>query len=87
LNHTSGRSETHPSNQPFRIADPSHQVFLREYITGTDGLLHSTGRLLDGHRPDGSAGGMATEMVLLARLVREHGYGCLLCNKCSLVIR
>ena len=31
---------------------PSHQVFLRDYITGADGLLHSTGRLLtgaDGH--------------------------------------
>ena len=31
---------------------PSHQVFLRDYVTGADGLLHATGRLLtgaDGH--------------------------------------
>ena len=31
---------------------PSHQVFLRDYITGADGKLHSTGELLtgaDGH--------------------------------------
>ncbi len=31
---------------------PSHQVFLRDYITGADGELHSTGKLLtgaDGH--------------------------------------
>ena len=31
---------------------PSHQVFLRDYMTGADGHLHSTGRLLtgaDGH--------------------------------------
>jgi hypothetical protein len=25
---------------------PSHQVFLREYVTGSDGQIHSTGRLL-----------------------------------------
>jgi len=46
---------------------PSHQVFLREYATGSDGKLHATGKLLQ-HAvgPDGVAGtaddntGMAT---------------------------
>ncbi len=27
---------------------PSHQAFLRDYITGADGLLHSTGQMLSG---------------------------------------
>ena len=27
-------------------SDPSHQVFLREYMIGADGQLHSTGKLL-----------------------------------------
>ena len=31
-------------------SDPSHQVFLREYMIGADGKLHSTGALL-GHHP------------------------------------
>ena len=31
-------------------SDPSHQVFLREYMIGADGQLHSTGTLL-GHQP------------------------------------
>ncbi len=34
---------------------PSHQVFLREYIMGVDGKLHSTGKLLTS-----ATGGMAT---------------------------
>ncbi len=29
-------------NQTY-TSHPSHQVFLREYITGTDGRIHSTG--------------------------------------------
>ena len=33
---------------------PSHQVFLREYVTGADGKLHSTGRLLSSTAADGS---------------------------------
>ena len=30
-------------------SDPSHQVFLREYIRGVDGQIHSTGALLGHH--------------------------------------
>ena len=30
-------------------SDPSHQVFLREYMIGADGKLHSTGALLGHH--------------------------------------
>jgi VCBS repeat-containing protein len=33
---------------------PSHQVFLREYQIGSDGLLHSTGHMLDHVSADGS---------------------------------
>src|SRR5262245_31085426 len=33
---------------------PSHQVFLREYITGADGAIHSTGRMLTHVNADGS---------------------------------
>ena len=40
-------------------SDPSHQVFLREYMIGADGKLHSTGALLGRHAP--------------ARTDREHG--------------
>ena len=32
-------------NQTY-TSHPSHQVFLREYMTGADGKLHSTGKLL-----------------------------------------
>ena len=39
---------------------PSHQVFLRDYAIGSDGRLHATGKLLEGHHADGSLGGMAT---------------------------
>jgi Ca2+-binding RTX toxin-like protein len=46
---------------------PSHQVFLREYVTGADGFLHTTGKLLQhAQGPDGILGnaddntGMAT---------------------------
>ena len=39
-------------------SDPSHQVFLREYMIGADGKLHATGALLGHHRAgaDGIAG-------------------------------
>ena len=39
-------------------SDPSHQVFLREYMIGADGKLHSTGALLGHHAPgaDGIVG-------------------------------
>ena len=36
-------------------SDPSHQVFLREYMIGADGRLHTTGNLL-GHRTAGKDG-------------------------------
>ncbi len=42
-------------NQTY-TSHPSHQVFLREYVTGADGNIHSTGRLLEGTRSDGSRG-------------------------------
>ena len=35
-------------------SDPSHQAFLREYLTGVDGRLHTTGRMLSHTNPDGS---------------------------------
>jgi Ca2+-binding RTX toxin-like protein len=38
---------------------PSHQVFLREYTLGSDGLLHSTGRLLN-HIAAGADGTIGT---------------------------
>ena len=54
------QSQTYTSN-------PAHQAFLREYITGIDGKLHSTGKLLQhAAGPDNIAGnaddntGMAT---------------------------
>ena len=40
-------------------SDPSHQVFLREYMIGADGKLHSTGALLGHVKADGKDG-MAT---------------------------
>jgi VCBS repeat-containing protein len=53
-------------NQTY-TSSPSHQVFLREYITGADGNIHSTGKLLQSALgPDKLAGtgddntGMAT---------------------------
>lgn len=56
---------------------PSHQVFLREYVTGSDGNIHSTGRLLT-HAAgrDGIAGnaddnsGMATWADLKANALK-----------------
>ena len=36
-------------------SDPSHQVFLREYMIAADGKLHATGALL-GHQPANPAG-------------------------------
>jgi Ca2+-binding RTX toxin-like protein len=33
---------------------PSHQVFLREYVMGSDGLLHATGKMLTSTAADGS---------------------------------
>src|SRR5215831_11649060 len=35
-------------------SDPSHQAFLREYITGADHKLHATGQMLSHTNPDGS---------------------------------
>jgi Ca2+-binding RTX toxin-like protein len=51
-------------NQTY-TSHPSHQVFLRDYIVGSDGLLHSSGKLLMGSGADGVIGtgddhGMAT---------------------------
>ncbi|AWN42710.1 peroxidase family protein [Methylobacterium durans] len=46
-------------NQTY-TSHPSHQVFLREYIIGSDGKIHSTGRLLEHHRSDGTIGGEPT---------------------------
>jgi len=53
-------------NQTY-TSHPSHQVFLREYMVGSDGQLHSSGKLLQhAQGPDGIAGtaddntGMAT---------------------------
>src|SRR4029453_17123199 len=53
-------------NQTY-TSHPSHQVFLREYMIGSDGQLHSSGKLLQhAEGPDGIAGtaddntGMAT---------------------------
>src|SRR5689334_4502262 len=53
-------------NQTY-TSHPSHQVFLREYMTGSDGQLHSSGKLLQhAQGPDGVANtaddntGMAT---------------------------
>ena len=53
-------------NQTY-TSHPSHQVFLREYMVGSDGELHSSGKLLQhAQGPDGIAGtaddntGMAT---------------------------
>jgi hypothetical protein len=40
-------------------SDPSHQVFLREYMIGSDGKLHSTGALL-GHHGAGADGILGT---------------------------
>ena len=40
-------------------SDPSHQVFLREYMIGADGKLHSTGALL-GHHAAGADGDPGT---------------------------
>jgi VCBS repeat-containing protein len=45
------QSQTYASN-------PSHQAFLREYVTGSDGKLHSTGKMLTHTEPgqDGMLG-------------------------------
>ncbi len=40
-------------------SDPSHQVFLRDYMTGADGKLHSSGALLGQAKANGTDG-MAT---------------------------
>ncbi|HEV7582296.1 MAG TPA: peroxidase family protein [Mycobacterium sp.] len=41
-------------------SDPSHQVFLREYMVGVDGKLHSTGALLGGAVKPGLDGKLGT---------------------------
>jgi hypothetical protein len=49
-------------------SDPSHQVFLREYMIGADGNLHSTGALLGHHLPgaDGIVGTADDPKVTMA---------------------
>ena len=49
-------------------SDPSHQVFLREYMIGADGKLHSTGALLSHHAPgaDGVVGTADDPKVTMA---------------------
>jgi Ca2+-binding RTX toxin-like protein len=47
------QSQTYTSN-------PSHQVFLREYVKNTDGRPAPTGGLLTGPKAPGTDGGMAT---------------------------
>ena len=49
-------------------SDPSHQVFLREYMIGADGKLHSTGALLGHHPPPAGADGI---LVTAGRLRRS----------------
>ena len=43
-------------------SDPSHQAFLREYMIGVDGQIHSTGALL-GHHDAGEDGIPATRTI------------------------
>ena len=45
-------------NQTY-TSHPAHQAFLRDYVVGIDGKVHSTGRLIEGTKADGSHG-MAT---------------------------
>jgi len=53
-------------------SDPSHQVFLREYIIGADGKLHSSGALLGHPKADGRDG-MATWADLKANAAKFLG--------------
>jgi Ca2+-binding RTX toxin-like protein len=53
-------------------SDPSHQVFLREYMIGADGKLHSTGSMLGHPKADGSDG-MATWGDLKANALHFFG--------------
>ena len=53
-------------------SDPSHQVFLREYMIGADGKLHSTGALLGHPKADGTDG-MATWGDLKANAAKFLG--------------
>ncbi len=53
-------------------SDPSHQVFLREYMIGADGKLHSTGALL-GHAKANGKDGMANWGDLKAQAAKMLG--------------
>lgn len=53
-------------------SDPSHQVFLRQYMIGADGKLHSTGALLGHAKADGKDG-MATWADLKANAANFLG--------------
>ena len=53
-------------------SDPSHQVFLRDYMTGIDGHLHSSGALL-GHAKANGADGMANWGDLKAQAATKFG--------------
>ena len=53
-------------------SDPSHQVFLRQYMIGADGKLHSTGALLGHAKADGKDG-LATWADLKANAVQFLG--------------
>lgn len=53
-------------------SDPSHQVFLRQYMIGADGKLHSTGALLGHAKADGKDG-MATWADLKANAAQFLG--------------
>ena len=54
-------------------SDPSHQVFLREYMIGADHLLHSSGALLGHAKADGTDG-MATWADLKANAANLLGF-------------
>ena len=49
-------------------SDSSHQAFLREYMIGSDGLLHSTGALLSGAPETDATGGVHTTLATWANL-------------------
>ena len=53
-------------------SDPSHQVFLRDYMTGIDGHLHSSGALLGQAKADGKDG-MATWGGLKDQALKKFG--------------
>ena len=53
-------------------SDSSHQVFLRDYMTGADGKLHSTGALLSRPKADGTDG-MATWADVKAQAAAKLG--------------